>query len=94
VLFTCKKALITTPILYRPDFNKVFILDVDWSFRGVGAILSEMDGHQEHVITYASKGMSLVQKCFHPIEGKLLCSNLACNVFQTIFALNSFYSSH
>jgi hypothetical protein len=34
-----KKALIGAPILYRPNFSKAFILDVDWSIRGVGTIL-------------------------------------------------------
>jgi len=36
---TLKKALIGAPILYRPNFSKSFILDVDWSIRGVGTIL-------------------------------------------------------
>ncbi len=36
---TLKKALIGAPILYRPNFSKAFILDVDWSIRGVGTIL-------------------------------------------------------
>jgi hypothetical protein len=38
-LKTLKKALIGAPILYRPNFSKSFILDVDWSIRGVGTIL-------------------------------------------------------
>ncbi len=28
-------------ILVRPECNKPFILDVDWSIKGVGAILSQ-----------------------------------------------------
>jgi hypothetical protein len=35
-----KRILVETLVLVRPDFNKLFILDVDWSIRGVGAILS------------------------------------------------------
>jgi hypothetical protein len=35
-----KKRLIEAPILVKLDFNKPFILDVDWSIKGVGAILS------------------------------------------------------
>jgi hypothetical protein len=35
-----KRALIATLVLVRPDFKKPFYLDVDWSPKGVGAILS------------------------------------------------------
>jgi hypothetical protein len=35
-----KRALMGAPILVRPDFKEPFYLDVDWSTRGVGAILS------------------------------------------------------
>jgi len=36
-----KVVLVDVPIFTRPDFKKTFYLDVDWSPRGVGAILSE-----------------------------------------------------
>jgi hypothetical protein len=36
---TFKKTLIGAPMFYRPNFSKAFILDVDWSIRGVGTIL-------------------------------------------------------
>jgi hypothetical protein len=45
-------------------------LDVDWSIKGVGAILSHKAGMQEQVIAYASKGLSPVQCRFHPMEGE------------------------
>jgi hypothetical protein len=35
-----KIALVGTPVLTRPDFRKTFCLDVDWSPKGVGVILS------------------------------------------------------
>jgi hypothetical protein len=38
---TLKRRLVEAPVLVRLDFNKPFILDVDWSIRGVGAILSQ-----------------------------------------------------
>ncbi len=52
-----KRRLIETPIMVRLDFNKPFILDVDWSIKGVEAILSQKSGRQEQVIAYASKGL-------------------------------------
>jgi hypothetical protein len=38
-----KRALVKTPILIRPDFTKLFILDVDWQTRDAGAIFSQKE---------------------------------------------------
>jgi hypothetical protein len=35
-----KRALINAPVLVRPNFKKPFCLDVDWSTKVIGAILS------------------------------------------------------
>jgi len=37
-------ALVFTPVLVILDFSKAFILDVDWSTKGVGVILSHKYG--------------------------------------------------
>jgi hypothetical protein len=65
-----KEALVATPVLVQPDFKKPFRLDVDWSPRGVGAILSQKEGMMERVVAYANKGLTLAQKKFHPMEGE------------------------
>jgi hypothetical protein len=65
-----KKALIGAPILVRPNFKEPFFLDVDWSTKGVGAILSQKEGRFEKVIAYASKALTVAQKKFHPMEGE------------------------
>lgn len=67
---TLKKALVDAPTLIRPDFNKPFCLDVDWSTKGVGAILSQKEGRFEKVMAYASKGLTVAQRRFHPMEGE------------------------
>jgi len=59
---------VAAPILTRPDFNKPFCLDVDWSPKGVDAILSQKEGRMERVIAYASKGLTSVQRKLHPME--------------------------
>ncbi len=46
----------------RLDFSKIVILDVDWSTKGVGAILSQKDGIIECIIPYANKGLSFIHK--------------------------------
>jgi hypothetical protein len=44
IFIALKRRLVEAPILVRPDFNKPFILDVDWSIKGVGSILSQKSG--------------------------------------------------
>jgi hypothetical protein len=67
---TLKRALVEAPILVRPDFKEPFCLDVDWSAKGVGAVLSQREGRFERVIAYASKALTVVQRKFHPMEGE------------------------
>ncbi len=45
-------------------------MDVDWSTKGVGAILSQREGKFEKVIAYASKSLTEAQRKFHPMEGE------------------------
>ncbi len=65
-----KGALVAAPMLIRPDFKKPFCFNVDWSPKGVGAILSQKEGRMEKVVAYASKGLTSAQRKFHPMEGK------------------------
>ncbi len=58
------------PILVRPNFKEPFCLNVDWSTKGVGAILSQREGRSERVIAYANKALTLAQRKFHPMEGE------------------------
>jgi hypothetical protein len=65
-----KAALVDAPVLTRPDFRRTFWLDVDWSPKGVGAILSQKEGKFERVVAYASKSLINTQRRFHPMEGE------------------------
>ncbi len=65
-----KRALIAASVLVRPDFKKPFCLNVDWSPKGVGAILSQKEGKLERVVAYAGKSLTLAQRKFHPMEGE------------------------
>jgi hypothetical protein len=71
---TYKRRLVEAHVLIRLDFNEPFILDVDWSIKGIGAILSQKSRRQEQIIACANKGLSLVQCHFHPMEGDVMLS--------------------
>ncbi len=45
-------------MLTRPDFKRIFWLVVDWSPKGVGAILSQKEGRFEKVVAYAGKSLT------------------------------------
>lgn len=39
----------STPMLLCSNFEKPFILDIDWYIMGVGAMLSQREGRMDHV---------------------------------------------
>ena len=50
-----KDALISSPILAYPNYDKPFILETDASLKGLGAVLSQEDDNGNfHIISYAS----------------------------------------
>jgi hypothetical protein len=61
---------VSTPNLVRLNFTKLFILDVDWSTKEVGAVLCQKDLRKGVVVAYASKGISKSPKNYHPMEGE------------------------
>jgi len=67
-----KRALVEAPILVRPDFEEPFCLDVDWSTKGVGVVLSQKEGRFEKVVAYVSKALTVVQGNFTPWKGNAM----------------------
>lgn len=54
---TLKQMLISAPVLGYADFSKPFVLEVDASALGLGAVFSqEQEGGLQHPIAYASRG--------------------------------------
>ena len=67
-----KKALESPPILRPPHWDEEFILQVDASNRGLGAILSQRDQNgDEHPVAYASRKLQ-------PREEKLSTTEKEC----------------
>jgi hypothetical protein len=64
-----KGAFVDAHVLILFNFKKWFCLDVDWSPKGVGAILSQKEGKLEKVVAYANKNLTTTQWKFHPMEG-------------------------
>ena len=57
---TLQEKLCAAPVLKSPDFDQPFLLQTDVSDRGVGAVLSQMDGEgTEHPVAYFSHKLLL-----------------------------------
>ncbi len=70
---TLKEKLLEFPILRRLDFSKVFILHIDWSALGIGAILGQLDEEgKEYVIAYASRSNNKVESNYSSYEVECL----------------------
>ncbi len=52
---TLKKCLVTSLVLTKPNFSQLFILDMDCSMRGVGAILSQKFEKRKQVMPILAK---------------------------------------
>ena len=84
VAFTqIKTLLVTAPVLAMPHFQKPFIIYVDASDMGVGAILMQEDDHKfEHPISYFSQKFSNSQKNYLTSEKETLALILALQHFE------------
>jgi len=68
---TLKEKLSEFPILRRPNFNKVFILYINWSVLSIRAILSQLDEEsKEYVIAYASQSKNKVESNYFSYKGE------------------------
>ena len=68
-----KAACLQAPILSFPDFTKPFLLEMDASRRGLGAVLSQKqaDGRY-HPIAYASRVMNETEQRYHSSKQEFL----------------------
>ena len=57
-----KQALTHPPILIFPRGDCIFLLDVDACATGLGTVLSQYVDGKEHVVAYASRALSKVER--------------------------------
>lgn len=59
---TLKSKLVSAPVLAYADFKKSFILEVDASHNGLGAVLSQEQDGKVRPIAYASRGLRKAER--------------------------------
>ncbi|GBG62467.1 hypothetical protein CBR_g30788 [Chara braunii] len=66
-----KAALISAPVLIRPDAEKPFVLIIDWQPEAVSAILAQVGPDDlEYVVEYASKSVSSCKRNYSGPRGE------------------------
>lgn len=78
-----KTTFTTAPILKHPDPTKPFVVEVDASEAGVGAILSQRFGENPklHPVAFYSKKLSPAERNYDIGNRELLAVNLALEVW-------------
>jgi len=85
-----KQALSSTPILYLPNLDKVFVLRTDASHEGLGAVLLQYDEDVAHPIAYASRKLSSAESNYAVIEKECLAIIWGLRKFQQYLLLKEF----
>ncbi len=67
-----KAALCGGPLLHSPDFSLPFLLQTDASDRGLGAVLTQEIGGEEHPVLYISRKLSKRETMYSTIEKECL----------------------
>ena len=83
--------LCQAPVLQLPNAYKSFILTRDWSHKGMGAVLSQLNEEGvEHPICYASRSCNPVEQNYSSFDGECLAVVWATNHFRAYLFGNSF----
>lgn len=89
-----KNCLINPPILAYPDFTKQFVITVDASALGCGAVLSQIINGMDKPISFASKSFNHAESKRAPIEQELTGIHWSIKhfrpyIFETEFKIRS-----
>ena len=65
--------MVNAPVLAFPDFKKPFLLEMDASGKGLGAVLSQkQDDGRYHPVAYASRTMNETEQRYHSNKQEFL----------------------
>ena len=78
---TLKERLSSAPIVRYQNMERPFLLYTDASGTGLGAVLSQQDGKEEYVVTYASRTLSPAEKNYGITEKECLAIIWAVKYF-------------
>ena len=67
-----KQALCTGPVLVAPDFTQEFVVQADASEVGLGAVLSQLRGGEEHPVLYISRTLLPRERNYATVEKECL----------------------
>ncbi|GBN53239.1 Transposon Tf2-9 polyprotein, partial [Araneus ventricosus] len=79
---TLRKSLITPPVLKQPDGSKPFRIRTDASSYAFGAVLTQGEGPEEHVIEYASRLLIPAERNYSTTEREALAVVWALEKFR------------
>ncbi|GBO03898.1 Retrovirus-related Pol polyprotein from transposon 17.6 [Araneus ventricosus] len=82
---TLRKSLITPPVLKQPDGSKPFRIRTDASSYALGAVLTQGEGSEEHVIEYASRLLIPAERNYSTTEREALAVVWALEKFRGYF---------
>ena len=78
-----KDLLCSAPVLQSPDFERDFVLQMDASDVGVGAVLSQVDDMgADHPVAYFSRNLLPSEQKYSTIEKECLAIKLATRAFR------------
>ena len=79
---TLKKKLTNAPIMSTPNFNELFILELDACEYGLGAVLAQEYNKRKFVIAYASRTLSPAERNYSATEREALAIVWATQHFR------------
>lgn len=77
-----KTSLTTAPVLRHPDFTQHFYIQCDASMSGVGGVLFQLIGEDEHPIAFMSKKLNSAQRNYSVTELECLAAILCVQKFR------------
>ncbi|RDD35996.1 Retrovirus-related Pol polyprotein from transposon 17.6 [Trichoplax sp. H2] len=91
-----KEKLMQEPVLHVADETLPFILQIDASGTGLGAVLTQVHGTEEHPVAYASRKLNSPEKNYSTIEKECLALVWGLRTFQVYLDGQSFevHSDH